>query len=863
MNDVIDKNPDETLEWIESFNYVYKKFGLRRANFILNILKNHVNKFNDNNYNYVNSIDNKKHYEKFILEKRIENIIKWNAVILVLKSLKKDPEIGGHLSTYVSASTLYEVGFNHFWRGNNNGCADLIYIQGHSAPGIYSRSYLEGRLSIKNINNFRFETTKNGLSSYPHPFLMPSYWQFPTVSMGLGPIQAVHKAKFIYYLIDRSIINKKNKDRKIWCMCGDGEMDEPEAISAINLAGREKLNNLIFVINCNLQRLDGPVRGNSNIINELECIFSSANWKVIKVIWNKNWYNLLKNDTNDILKKRMSEITDGDYQAYKGLGFSYMKEHFFNTDDLKTFIKDYSDEDIENLNYGGHDYEYVYSAYKDAVLNQNRPVVILAKTTKGFGLGKKVEAFNDTHSNKYISNDNLIKLKHKLNIPISNKRALNLSLYKPNKKSNIINYLKNLRFNLDGFIPKREYTNNTLFEIPRLSTYKNLFKEMRASSTMIIVQIISLLCDNKSIGKFIVPIVSDEARTFGMEILFSKIKIYSRFGQKYNPVDSNYLIYYNESKTGQFLQEGINEAGALSTWIASATSYSTLSVITVPFYIFYSMFGFQRVGDLIWAAADACSKGFLIGGVAGKTSLPGEGFQHCDGNSNIMSSLIPNCKSYDPAFSYELIVIINHGLYEMFVKNKTVFYYITTYNEKYTHPIKKLTRKLKNNIIKGIYRYKYTRKFNVELIGSGAILIEIIKTNNLLKSIFNIKSNIWSVTSFTELARNAKKHNIHNVLDKYKLNFLEKCFNQTNKPIIAVSDYNRLYVEQIREFIKNDLYVLTPDGFGLSDSRENLRKYFSVDVYSIIYTALYSLYNKKILSKRIFKYINKKYNTGK
>lgn len=862
-NDPNDLNPEETKEWIESIKYINDTFGIQRAKFILKIINNELNNNDNSNNDYTNTFKNTLE-EKFHLEKKIENIIKWNAIIIVLKAIKNDPDIGGHIGTYISASTLYEVGFNHFWKGENCNNGDLIYIQGHSSPGIYARSFLENRLSTQHLNNFRKETKKSGLSSYPHPWLMKNYWQFPTVSMGLGPIQSIYKAKFIHYLINRSLINKKNKEKKIWCMCGDGEMDEPEATSAINLAGRERLNNLVFVINCNLQRLDGPVRGNGKIILELENIFLNAKWSVIKVIWNKQWDNLLKKDTSDILKKRMKDVLDGDYQSYNGLGTDYMKKHFFNTPDLKNIIKNYSDDYIKTLNYGGHDYENIFTAYKHASEEKDKPCVILAKTIKGYGLGKSIEAFNNVHSAKHISNENIIKLKTKLDIPISNSDAINLKFYKPKKNSKEISHLQNLRKKLGGYLPKRRIKSTLKLKISHIDNLSTILKNntQKISTIMCIVKIISILCKNTHLGKIIIPIVPDEARTFGMESLFKEIKIYSKFGQKYKPVDSNQLIYYNESKSGQLLQEGINEAGAMSSWIAAATSYSTINFQTIPFYMFYSMFGFQRTGDLIWAAADARSKGFLIGAIAGKTALPGEGLQHCDGNSQILASLIPNCVSYDAAFSYELITIIQDGLKNMFAKNKNIFYYITTYNEAHTQPNKKINKFLKTGIIKGIYCYKKyidQAKVKVELLGSGNILFEVIESAKLLNKDFNIKSNIWSVTSFTELSRNAQKiERIKKLSNVAKEATIKKCFKNSHNPIIAVTDYARIYAEQIREFIHNKYVTLGTDGFGISDSRVNLKNFFEIDKNYITYTALSTLYHNS--DQDILKYAQKKYN---
>ncbi len=863
----IDINSYKTKKIIHTFQTMYKKLNIKEAKFLLKKLANQINFCIKEKKNYLNTIKKKEKINKkeIILEKKIENIIKWNAIIIVLKAAKNNPEIGGHIGTYASSSTLYEVGFNHFWKASGENQGDLIYIQGHNSPGIYSRSFMEGRLKKKHIINFRKETNKNGLPAYPNP-RFKKYWEFPTISMGLGPIQAVHKARFIHYLLNRNIINKKNSERKVWCMCGDGEMEEPESTSAITLAGREKLNNLIFVINCNLQGLDGPIRGNGKIICELENIFCAAKWEVIKVIWNKKWDILLKKDNEDFLKKRMYETLDGDYQAYKGLNANYMKHHFFNTKKLKNLIKNYTKKKINELHYGGHDYENILSAYKRAIDIKNKPVVILVKTTKGFNLGPPLEASNSVHSNKYFSDKNLINLKKKLKIPISNTDAIKLKLYKPKKQSEELMHLIKKRKNLGGFIPNRKEKSDKYILIPNINIFNNILKkEKQKSSTMMtVIKIIFTLYKENTLSKIIIPIIPDVGRTFGMESLFKELKIYSKFGQKYNPIDLNQLIFYNESTSGQILQEGVNEAGAFSTWIAAATTYSTINKITIPFYIFYSIFGFQRIGDLAWAAANAKTRGFLIGGIAGKTSLPGEGLQHCDGNSQILSSLIPNCISYDPAYNFELVIIIHHGLKEMFQKQKNVFYYITTYNEVHKQNIIKINNTLKKNIIKGIYLLKrYNKSAKIELLGSGNILLEIIKAANILKNKFNILSNIWSVTSYTELARNARKITRFNKTNDNKKNikkpFITKCFDKIKNPILAISDYAKLYTEQLREFLPNKFMTLGTDGFGVSDSRENLKHHFEIDKFYIVYTVLFMITENKFFYNKNFKKIKNKY----
>ncbi|HFL8824304.1 MAG TPA: pyruvate dehydrogenase (acetyl-transferring), homodimeric type [Candidatus Azoamicus sp. OHIO1] len=854
-----DINPTETQEWIDSIKYINKHHGKTRAKFLIKTLMSEIQY---KKKSYTNTIKSDEDLN-FDTEKKFENIIRWNAIAIVLKATKIDLEIGGHIGTYASASTLYEVGFNHFWKSEKNKIpGDLIYIQGHCSPGIYARSFLENRLTEKNLNNFRKETNKYGLSSYPHPWLMKNYWQFPTISMGLGPIQAIYNAKFIKYMINRNLIDKnKNINRKIWCMCGDGEMDEPEAICALTLAGRERLDNLIFVINCNLQRLDGPVRGNGKIIQELENIFSSCNWHVIKLIWNTEWDKLINKDKNNILEKRLSEILDGDYQNYKAHGTEYMKEHIFNTKELKTLIKNYTLNDFEKLNFGGHDYKKVYSAYKLAMQKTGKPIVILVKTIKGYGLINSGESSNLAHNIKTIKNENLIKIKNNLEIPISDTDALNLKFYKPENN----NYIIEKRKALGGYLPKRRITASETITIQSIEEFLNTLKikhSQNTSTIISIVKIISLLCKNEQFGKYIIPIVSDEARTFGMESLFKQIEIYSSVGQLYQPVDIKQFICYKESKTGQLIQEGITEAGAFCTWLSSATSYSNNNKTVIPFYMFYSMFGFQRIGDLIWAAANARARGFLIGAISGKTSLPGEGLQHCDGNSQILASLIPNCKSYDPAFNYELAIIIHTGLKEMIEQQKDIFYYITTYNESHENTQIIINKKIKENIINGMYCYKKSQlktKNKIELLGSGNMLFEVIEATKILENNFNISVNIWSVTSFTELAREAKTTIANNTSQK-KLNkpYVTKCFENIKHPIIAITDFSRIYAEQIREFIPKNYFTLSPDGFGKSDSRKELKFFFKIDKFNIIITALNKILNKNI-DKNYITNIKKKF----
>ena len=766
------------------------------------------------------------------LEEKIRHFIRWNALITVLKA-NKELDLGGHISTYSSAATLYEVGFNHFFRGGN--LSDMVYFQGHSSPGIYARSFLEGLISAKQLDNFRQEIDGNGLSSYPHPWLMPEYWQFPTVSMGLGPIMAIYQAHIMKYLEQRGLLQNQPK-RKIWMFCGDGEMDEPESLGAISLAAREKLDNLIFVINCNLQRLDGPVRGNSRIITELGAIFKAAGWNVVNTIWGRKWDKLLAKDSTGALQWVMNNTVDGEYQNFKAKGGAYTRKHFFgkHPEALK-LVEEMTDDEIEDLNRGGHDPLKVFNAYKSAYDCTDKPTVVLAFTVKGYGIGSR-QADNTTHQVKKLSDDNLKEFINNFNLPINSKKLSNLEYLKFNKNSKEYNYLISKRQKLGGFLPKREAA------VCNLKVDNNLhFKEFdiqskrEMSTTMVFVRLITSLLRDQKIGKNIVPIVPDEARTFGMDGLFRQFGIYSREGQKYQPEDADKVMWYRESKDGVMLEEGINEAGAFSAWIALATSYANNSLPMIPFYIYYSMFGFQRIHDLAWAAGDARARGFLLGATSGRTTLNGEGLQHQDGHSHLLAQTIPNCKSYDPCFDYELATIIKQGIDDMYVKNQDNYYYLTLMNENYLHPER--PKNLKDSeIMQGAYLFKKEEKSDVRLLASGLTLRFAIEAAEKLLD-FGIKADIWSITSFNELARGGIVSDQQNMIGNEDISYVESCFG-TSMPTVAVSEYQKLYAEQIRKWVNGNYVCLGTDGFGRSDTREKLREFFEIDENHIAYNAL-------------------------
>jgi len=859
-----DIDPVETNEWIDSLNSVIKNDGSSRASFLLNKVIDQAYKSglvlpDTRTTPYINTIPpdaEAKSTGDQNIEKKIRAYIRWNAAAMVVKANKKNPELGGHIGTFASAATLYDVGMNHFWRAKNNKFGgDLIYFQGHSAPGMYARAFLEGRLTASQLDRFRQEVNKGGLSSYPHPWLMPNFWQFPTVSMGLGPIMAIYQARFLKYLINRGLI--KDEGRKIWVFLGDGEMDEPESLGAIGLAAREKLDNLIFVINCNLQRLDGPVRGNGKIIQELEGSFRGSGWNVIKVIWGTYWDQLLSKDKSGLLIKRMNECVDGEYQAFKAKGGSYVRENFFGKyPELKELVSSMTDKDIWRLNRGGHDPHKVYAAYHAAMQNKGSPSVILAKTIKGYGMGKTGESVNTTHQQKKLDEEDLLYYRDRFKVPLTDKQVKNIEYYKPSENSEEIKYLKDKRLKLGGFIPERssfakqiKAPPKDIFEIFMKSTGE---KEM--STTMALVRMMTSLLRDKNVSPRLVPIIPDEARTFGMEGFFQKIGIYAHEGQKYEPVDSEQLSSYREDKSGQVLEEGINESGAMSSWIAAGTAYTNHDIEMIPIYIFYSMFGFQRVGDLAWAAGDSQARGFLIGATAGRTTLAGEGLQHQDGHSHLLASNIPNCISYDPTFAYEMAVIFREGIRRMHEKKENIFYYITAMNENYSHPEK--PKGSDEGILKGMYLFKEggnKGKTKVQLLGSGTILREVIAASKILSKEYNIDADIWSVTSFNELRRNGmetERLNLLNPNEKLKKTYVQKCIDKRDGPVVAASDYTRAYADQIRPYTDKTFYSLGTDGYGRSDTRKNLRKFFEVDKEHIVAYTLSALAKEQLIATK-------------
>lgn len=877
-----DQNPAETQEWLDSLAGLLEVEGPERTQFILRELLNFASQHNSGVAGsgitaYVNSIRKEDEAQcpgNAEMEERISSLIRWNALAMVLNGGKIAPELGGHIATYASAALLYEVGFNHFFHApTETQGGDLLYIQGHASPGIYARSFLEGRLSPEQLGRFRQEIDETaaeaevqGLSSYPHPWLMPDYWQFPTVSMGLGPLQAIYQARFMKYLMARGLVDCTA--RKVWCFCGDGEMDEPESLGALTIASREKLDNLIFVINCNLQRLDGPVRGNSNIVQELEGIFRGAGWNVLKVLWGDRWDPLFAKDESGLLVKRMSEVVDGEYQNYKALGGAYTRENFFGKyPELLELVADMSDEDIANLNRGGHDPQKVYAAYHKAVHHEGQPTVILVKSVKGYGMGAAGEAQNITHQQKKMDNDAVKAFRDRFNIPITDEQIANCPFYRPPEDSPEIKYLKERRAALNGYLPQRKVSEEVL-TIPPLSAFAPLMEatgERHISTTMAFVRILNILLKDKNLNSRIVPIIPDEARTFGMEGLFRQIGIYSPVGQLYQPMDRAQVMYYREDKQGQILEEGINEAGAMASWIAAGTSYAIHQYPMIPFYIYYSMFGFQRVGDLAWAAGDAQTRGFLLGATAGRTTLAGEGLQHQDGHSLILASTIPNCIAYDPAFAYELAVIMQDGLRRMYQEKENVFYYITLMNENYEHPA--MPAHAEEGIIKGMYLFQKgtatKAKHTVQLLGSGTILREVIFAAEMLKDEFDINADVWSVTSFNELRRDGiavERWNRFHPTATPEQPYVTQCLTGTKGPIIAATDYMRAYADQIRPYISQRFITLGTDGYGRSDTRRRLRHFFEVDKRYIVIAALKALADQNQLPMQVVADAIKKYN---
>jgi pyruvate dehydrogenase E1 component len=849
-----DIDPTETQEWLESIDSVMRAQGPERAHFLLEKLVDFTRRsgaylpFKPNTA-YLNTISKAQEPEypgDRSLERRNEAYLRWNALAMVVQANRTNSEYGGHIATYASAATLYEVGFNHFWRARSpDNLGDMIYIQGHSSPGIYARAYLEGRLDESQLQRFRQEVRGGGLSSYPHPWLMPDFWQFPTVSMGLGPMMAIFQARFLRYLEHRGIVAPS--DRKVWAFLGDGEMDEPESMGALTMPVREKLDNLIFVINCNLQRLDGPVRGNGKIIQELEAAFLGAGWNVIKVLWGGRWDPLLERDQKGFLKRLMEECVDGEYQNFKSKGGAYTREHFFGKyPETKEMVANMSDEEIWHLNRGGHDPQKVYAAYASAVAHVGAPTVILAKTVKGFGMGKAGEGLNSTHQQKKLTDDNLKEVRDRFNIQITDEEIAGLSFRKPAEDSEEMRYLQERRVALGGYLPARSSLAPPL-AVPPLEAFSTLLEgtgDREISTTMALVRMMTTLVKDKNIGKHVVPIVPDEARTFGMEGMFRQIGIYSSVGQLYTPQDADQLMFYREDKQGQILEEGINEAGSLCSWIAAATSYANHGVSMIPFYIYYSMFGFQRVGDFIWAAGDSQARGFLVGGTAGRTTLAGEGLQHQDGHSQLVATTVPNCVAYDPAYAYELAVIVQDGLRRMYQEQESVFYYITVMNENYAHPA--MPAGAEQGILSGMYLLKTggRGKVRVTLFGSGTILREVLSAAELLESGYGVPADVYSVTSFSELRRGAlavQRWNMLHPSEPRKQTYIEQILAEREGPFIAATDYMKTVADQIRQWVPGPYTVLGTDGFGRSDSRAELRRFFEVDRHYVVVAALKAL----------------------
>ena len=870
-----DVDPQETKEWLEALQGVIGAEGPDRAAFLLD---------KQIEYARINGVTSPLHAETpYIntipvenqdripgdqeIEHRIRSYTRWNAMAMVLRA-NKDTNVGGHISSFASAATLYDVGYNHFWHApSDKHGGDMVFVQGHSAPGVYSRAFLLGRLTENQLDSFRQEVDGQGISSYPHPWLMPDFWQFPTVSMGLGPIMAIYQARFTKYLASRGLIQNW-ENRKVWAFLGDGETDEPESLGAIGMAGREKLDNLVFVVNCNLQRLDGPVRGNGKIIQELESEFRGAGWNVIKVIWGSRWDQLLARDTKGLLMSRMMECVDGEYQTFKSKNGAYVREFFFNTPELKAMVADWSDDDIWALNRGGHDPHKIFAAFKSATEHKGQPTVILAKTIKGYGMGEAGEAMNIAHQQKKMPVDAIRKLRDRFSIPIADDQLEHVPYVKFEEGSKELEYMRKARMDLGGYLPARRQKADAL-QIPALAAFDALLKATgegrEVSTTMAFVRILNILLKDKNIGKHVVPIVPDESRTFGMEGLFRQVGIWNQEGQKYVPQDHDQLMFYKESQTGQVLQEGINEAGAMCDWIAAATSYSTHGVAMIPFYIYYSMFGIQRIGDLCWAAGDMRSRGFLLGGTAGRTTLNGEGLQHEDGHSHILANTIPNCVSYDPTFAHEVAVIMQDGLKRMVEKQENVYYYITLLNENYAMP--GLQPGTEEQIIKGMYLFKKgvenSNAPRVQLLGSGTIFREVIAAAELLKKDWGVESDLWGAPSFTELAREGNataRWNLLNPTEAQRESHVEKMLKGVRGPVIASTDYVRTFAEQIRAFVPRRYVVLGTDGFGRSDTREKLRHFFEVDRYWVTVASLKALADEGVLPREKVAEALKKYN---
>jgi pyruvate dehydrogenase E1 component len=851
-----DIDPQETQEWVESIDSVLRAYGPDRAHFLLEHMIDHARRSGaylpySQNTAYLNTIPVAQQPEypgDRAIERRIEAYIRWNAMVMVVQANRRSSEYGGHIASYASSATLYEVGFNHFWRAATaEQRGDLIFMQGHSSPGIYARAFLEGRLSEDQLSHFRREVGGKGLSSYPHPWLMPDFWQFPTVSMGLGPMMAIYQARFLRYLQHRGF--DEAPDRKVWAFLGDGEMDEPESMGALTMPVRERLDNLVFVINCNLQRLDGPVRGNGKIIQELESAFAGAGWNVIKVLWGSRWDPLLEKDHQGLLRRVMEECVDGEYQNFKAAGGDYVRENFFGKyPELKEMVADMSDDEIWSLNRGGLDSMKVFAAYNKAMQASGRPTVILAKTIKGFGMGEAGEGKMTAHQAKKLDIDDLKAFRDRFNIPISDEVIDDVPYYKPPEDSEETRYLHERRRELNGYLPAR-YSESPILEIPPLETFQQQLDgsgEREISTTMAWVRMLGKLLKDKNIGKHVVPIVPDEARTFGMEGMFRQIGIYSSVGQLYTPQDSEQLMYYREDKEGQILEEGINEGGAFCSWIAAATSYANAGIPMIPFYIYYSMFGFQRIGDFAWAAGDMQARGFLIGGTAGRTTLAGEGLQHQDGHSLLLSSTVPNCVSYDSAYAYELAVIMHDGLTRMFTNQENIFYYLTCMNENYVHPA--MPEGAEEGIRRGMYKIRAGAGSGepLQLFGSGTILREVLAAAEYLEAEYQLAVDVWSVTSYSELRRegiDCSRWNIRHPEADPRVPYVAQCLEGLNGPFVAASDYMRIVADQVREWVPGQYVTLGTDGFGRSDSRRALRKHFEVNRDNIVVTSLKALAN--------------------
>lgn len=872
MNQYNDPDIQETQEWIESIEDALEEHGYERTRYLLETLVDFAESkgarlpFNTNTP-FLNTILPEQQPEypgDRETERTIKSIVRWNAMAMVVKANKETPGIGGHISTFASAATLYEVAFNHFLKGHNHPSGqDMVFFQGHASPGIYARAFLSGRLNDTDLNNFRRELTGNGgLSSYPHPYLMPDFWQFATVSMGLGPMMAIYQARFMRYMIDRGLM--ENTGRKVFAYLGDGEMDEPESTGALTLASREHLDNLIFVINCNLQRLDGPVRGNSKIIQELEGAFRGAGWNVIKVIWGSDWDELFESEQNKALLERIEEVVDGDLLKYVVEGGAYIREHFFGTSpELLKMVEHISDEKLEKMKIGGHDPLKVFAAYNEAINHKGEPTVILARTIKGYGLGEAGEGRNITHNQKKLNEDELLYFRDRFNVPLSDDEATQAPFYRFSDESNEYKYLSEKRKKLGGPLPFR-VNKPTPLSIPKISIFQEMLDgtgEREISTTMSFVRLLTILTKDKSIGKHIVPIIPDEARTFGMDPLFRQLGIYASAGQLYDPVDSDQFLYYKEAKNGQILEEGINEAGSISSFIAAGTSYSNHGIHMIPFYIYYSMFGFQRVWDFIWAAGDMRTRGFLLGGTAGRTTLNGEGLQHQDGHSHLAAAATPNIKAYDLAYAHEIATIVHYGMKEMVQDNKDVIYYLTLENENYTHP--PMPDNVEEDIIKGLYKIHSTENPTIRLFGSGPLMREVLAAADLLKKDWGIEPGIWNVTSFSELRRDAEEVERWNLIHPDKeprQSHLECKLSNNRVPTVTSSDYVKMVSEQIGPYVPGPYYALGTDGFGRSDTRENLRHFFEVDRYYIILTAIRALALEGQLEMSKADEVMKKYN---